>query len=102
MYKQGGEDLHPTFIPPFITATVAIDADDKPIKVAQPHEKEYALYSGDCSCDKPNKHRANLLVLGPTGAGKTTFVDSFVNFVLGIEIYDRFRYKLVDEKHIEE
>ena len=41
------------------------------------------------------------MVLGPTGAGKTTFVDSFLNFVLGIEFYDRFRYKLVNEKSIE-
>ena len=40
-------------------------------------------------------------MLGPTGAGKTTFVDAFVNFVLGIEMYDKFRYKLVDEKQIE-
>ena len=36
--------------------------------------------------------------MGPTGAGKTTFVDSYANFVLGVEIYDKFRYKLVDEK----
>ena len=43
-----------------------------------------------------------MLVLGPSGAGKTTFVDSFVNFVLGIEIQDNFRYRVVNEKHIEE
>ena len=40
-------------------------------------------------------------MLGPSGAGKTTFVDSFVNFVLGIETYDKFRYRIVDEKQIE-
>ena len=41
-------------------------------------------------------------MLGPSGAGKTTFVDSFANFVLGIEIYDSFRYRLVNEKQIEQ
>ena len=70
--------------------------------MSDPGEPEYPLYAGDCSCRTPNKHRANLLVLGPSGAGKTTFIDSFVNFVLGIEIYDKFRYRLVDERQIEE
>ena len=40
-------------------------------------------------------------MLGPSGAGKTTFVDSFVNFVLGIELHDPFRYRLANEKQIE-
>ena len=44
----------------------------------------------------------NFIVLGESGAGKTTFVDSFVNHVLGIEMQDKFRYRLVDEKQIEE
>ena len=68
----------------------------------KPDEPSYLLYAGECSCRTPNKHKANLLVIGPSGAGKTTFIDSFVNFVLGIELYDKFRYKLVDERKIEE
>ena len=44
----------------------------------------------------------NYLVIGPTGAGKTTLVDSFVNHILGIEKYDKYRYKLVDERQIAE
>ena len=43
-----------------------------------------------------------MLVIGPTGAGKTTLIDAFANHVLGVEIYDKFRYKLVDEREIEE
>ena len=70
--------------------------------MSKPEDKEYALYSGDCSCKNPNKHWVNLIVIGPSGAGKTTFVDSFTNYLLGIEIYDKFRYKIVDEKQIEE
>lgn len=40
----------------------------------------------------------NLVVLGQTGSGKTTLVDSFVNYLLGVDFYDKFRYKLVDER----
>ena len=64
-------------------------------------DKSYHLYSGNCSCDNQNQHNANFLVLGPSGAGKTTFVDSFVNFVLGMEVQDTFRYRLANEKQIE-
>ena len=37
------------------------------------------------------------MVAGQTGAGKTTFVDCFVNWLLKVELYDTIRYKLVDE-----
>jgi len=37
------------------------------------------------------------LVVGKTGSGKTTFIDSFCNYLLGIKLYDKFRYRLVDE-----
>ena len=40
------------------------------------------------------------MVAGQTGAGKTTLVDSFLNYLLGTEYYDKFRYKLVDEKKL--
>ena len=40
----------------------------------------------------------NIMVLGQTGSGKTTLVDSFVNFILGVDFFDKFRYKLVDER----
>ena len=42
----------------------------------------------------------NLLVMGQTGAGKTTLVDSILNYLLGIDYYDKFRYKLVDETEL--
>ena len=35
--------------------------------------------------------------MGSTGAGKTTLVDSFFNYLMGITYYDKFRLKLVDE-----
>ena len=38
------------------------------------------------------------MVTGQTGAGKTTLIDSLANYLLGVEFYDQFRYKIVDEK----
>jgi len=38
------------------------------------------------------------VVVGSSGAGKTTLIDSIANYFLGVEFYDNFRYKLIDER----
>ena len=43
-----------------------------------------------------------MLVIGPSGAGKSTLVDSFVNYVMGIEFYDKVRYKLINDNEVQE
>ena len=100
LYEEKTLQKHAVYIPPFVTATISIDENDKPIKQCKESDAAYSLYAGECSCEKPSSHQANFLILGPSGAGKTTFVDSLTNFLLGIEIQDKFRYKLVDEKQI--
>ena len=37
------------------------------------------------------------MVVGVTGAGKTTLLNCYLNYLLGIEISDKFRYKLICE-----
>ena len=39
-----------------------------------------------------------LLLVGATGAGKTTLMNAMVNYILGVEWKDEFRYKLVMEE----
>ena len=40
--------------------------------------------------------------MGQTGAGKTTVVDALCNYLFDIGYFDKFRYKLVDEKELVE
>ena len=50
---------------------------------------------------KFNKKQADesikIIVLGPTGSGKTTLFNSFVNYLMGIQYADNFRYKIINE-----
>ena len=41
------------------------------------------------------------VVLGETGSGKSTLIDSMANYVMKVGLNDPFRYKIVDETHIQ-
>ncbi|KAL3989019.1 hypothetical protein ACER0C_013337 [Sarotherodon galilaeus] len=43
---------------------------------------------------KPNR---TIMVLGATGAGKTTLINGMINYILGVKWDDPYRFKLVDE-----
>ena len=42
-----------------------------------------------------------ILVLGQTGAGKTTWINTMLNYLLGVNYSDNFRFKLVIEENAE-
>ena len=77
----------------------ALEAGDvKVIKDSANDPQLRNLYGGYCSCKQPCGKVINLMVAGQTGAGKTTLIDCYINFLLDVELNDSFRYRLVDER----
>ena len=78
------------------------------MKVKKLKFKETSTFPGASSIIKrysfgePNqlmvRERKTILLMGATGMGKTTWINAMINYVLGVEWDDPFRYKLVDEK----
>ncbi|KAL1279581.1 hypothetical protein QQF64_026254 [Cirrhinus molitorella] len=54
----------------------------------------YRRYTFGKNITKENK---TIMMIGATGAGKTTLINSMINYILGVQWEDDFRFVLIDE-----
>ncbi|KAG8148139.1 hypothetical protein E2320_022835 [Naja naja] len=76
--------------------------DSQPLVFALPLEKVSSGASTSClvyQLGKENPEMPNkvILVMGATGCGKTTLINGMINYILGVQWEDNFRFKLIHE-----
>lgn len=67
------------------------------LKIEKNSIYEYYLYKNEKFVEEEEKKCISILLVGETGVGKTTFLNSFINFILKVNYSDNFRYLLVNE-----
>ncbi|KAM9164504.1 uncharacterized protein ACDP82_001885 isoform 1-T2 [Pangshura tecta] len=98
--STSGEELK-TLAQDFFKKSTLVE-EGQPSVYALPIEKvvfhsnaTYLKYSlGKENLQIPNKV---IMVLGATGSGKTTLINGMINYVLGVQWKDEFRFKLIHE-----
>ena len=65
-------------------------------------ELEYYLYPKIEITDNQKENSTNIMVIGETGVGKSTWIHSLLNYMQDIEIEEDIRYLLFNEKEMKE
>ena len=55
------------------------------------------LELGEITTEAPAKNEKVIMIVGATGSGKTTLINSMINYIFGVEYEDEFRFKLKAE-----
>uniref|UniRef100_UPI0037E8FE7D uncharacterized protein n=1 Tax=Semicossyphus pulcher TaxID=241346 RepID=UPI0037E8FE7D len=80
--------------PVFITNTGSLSVYKIPLKKETTNVAGCKFFSYGKKSTKPNR---TIMVLGATGAGKSTLINGMINYILGVKWEDSNRFKLVHE-----
>ena len=67
------------------------------LKVEQIGDLDIYKYDSVNLTDDEKARAITIMVVGETGTGKTTLLNCYLNYLLGIELTDKFRYKIIYE-----
>ena len=67
------------------------------IKKNVPENTKYLSYSFGERSGLSTEHKV-VMLMGVTGAGKSTLINAMVNYIIGVEWEDEFRFKMVDDQ----
>ena len=57
------------------------------------------LYPSSNFSDLEKAQSLSFMILGEKGSGKTTFLNGLINSLLGVELEDNYRFKIINEKN---
>lgn len=84
-----------------IDMSINIKRTNKPLqnceKIETIGDLDIYLYKSVELSEEEKSQAITLMVIGGTEAGKTTFLNSYLNYLLGVQLTDKFRYKIINE-----
>lgn len=54
------------------------------------------MYLMETGSPRDEDTKVNILMIGATGVGKSTMIDGFINYIMGVGVNDNFRFSIVD------
>uniref|UniRef100_A0A3B4YYP4 AIG1-type G domain-containing protein n=1 Tax=Seriola lalandi dorsalis TaxID=1841481 RepID=A0A3B4YYP4_SERLL len=86
---------------PHVERSTKLKHETGPLPVYKIPLIEESINVEGCKCfsfgKESTKGNRTIMVLGATGAGKSTLINGMINYILGVEWEDPYRFKLVDE-----